>query len=216
MVQILQLSGLELHLLPEKVIYIPAYELLLVADLHLGKPETFQRFGIPIPQQVNHDTLSRLQELCDRHSPKKTVILGDLFHSKFSLVDEVLQPWTQFLEKNSSQIHLIIGNHDRPLVSGIQSDRLLISLETLDLPPLHFSHEPDPQENSINLCGHIHPCVTLKTRLDRLRLPCFYCDRSKQLLILPSFGAFTGSYEMPIEPGIEAYVIAENQVISLS
>jgi len=83
--------GICLELLAERAIYVPALELLLVADVHLGKSETFQAAGIPVPSTVNQGTLDRLQQLCSTYQPGRLVILGDLLHSKLALTDEVLQ-----------------------------------------------------------------------------------------------------------------------------
>ncbi|HEY9881138.1 MAG TPA: hypothetical protein V6D29_21945, partial [Leptolyngbyaceae cyanobacterium] len=52
-----------LLLLPEKAVYIEAMRSLLVSDVHLGKSETFQRYGVPVSSQVNQVTLERLQRL---------------------------------------------------------------------------------------------------------------------------------------------------------
>ncbi|MBW4692004.1 MAG: ligase-associated DNA damage response endonuclease PdeM [Lyngbya sp. HA4199-MV5] len=210
----LSLLGTELQLLPEKAIYIESLQSLLVADVHLGKSETFQVAGIPVSNQVNQDSLDRLQALCIKIQPKTLIILGDLFHSRVSLTQEVIDSWTRFLNAVSIEVKLIIGNHDRALAkrlcqlsihccSHLQVDRLLLS------------HEPCPQPKTLNLCGHIHPCVRIKTKLDQLRLPCFYLDQTQNLLVLPSFGAFTGGYEVALKKGTIAYAIAEETIVSL-
>jgi metallophosphoesterase superfamily enzyme len=65
----LTVNHMRLQLLPQKAIYVEALEALLVSDVHLGKSETFQQFGVPIPSQVNRATLQRLQALCDQYHP---------------------------------------------------------------------------------------------------------------------------------------------------
>ena len=50
-----------LRLLDDKALYLPDEEALLVSDVHLGKAETFQSFGIPIPNQMNEENLDRLR-----------------------------------------------------------------------------------------------------------------------------------------------------------
>lgn len=208
---------IELQLLPEKAVYVKNLDYLLVADLHLGKSETFQNFGIPIPNRVNQMTLDRLKNLCDRTQPKKLIILGDLFHSKFALVDEVLQPWANFLNAIAAKVELIIGNHDRNLINQKLVQKLGLSFgyttEPIQIDSLRLTHEPQPQQNYLNICGHVHPCLRIKTRLDRLRLPCFYLQRSPYLLLLPSFGEFTGGYEVEMQAGAIAYAIAETAII---
>lgn len=205
--------GVDLQLLPEKAIYLQQSHSLLVADVHLGKSETFQRFGIPIPNQVNQETLDRLQRLCDRVNPDELIILGDLFHSQLALVAEVQDAWSSFLAHVEAEVKLIVGNHDRALISQLQPFSMECVKDAIALENLWLSHEPDSQSHNLNICGHIHPCLKIKTRLDNLRLPCFYLDKNQNQLMLPSFGAFTGGYEVELKPGTIAYVVAEDAVI---
>lgn len=212
--QELDILGHRLLLLPEKAIYLQSFNSLLVADVHLGKAETFQAAGIPIPHQINQATLARLRALCLQWSPERLFILGDLFHSSQALGDEVLESWLDFVQAIPAQIYLIIGNHDRHLLGALPESTLLCLSESVQLGQLLLSHEPDPQPNCLNICGHIHPCVRLQTRLDRLRLPCFYLDQTRQILMLPSFGDFTGGYEVTLKSGATAYVVVEDAVVS--
>ncbi|XGV99822.1 MAG: ligase-associated DNA damage response endonuclease PdeM [Leptolyngbya sp. BL-A-14] len=210
----LSLLGTELQLLPEKAIFIESLQSLLVADVHLGKSETFQTSGIPISNQVNQDSLDRLQALCLKMQPKTLIVLGDLFHSRVSLTQAVIDGWIQFLDAVSIDVKLIIGNHDRTLANRL-SELSIHCCTDFQVDRLLLSHEPCPQPKTLNICGHIHPCVRIKTRLDHLRLPCFYWDKAQNLLVLPSFGAFTGGYDVALKKGTIAYAIAEDTVIPL-
>lgn len=209
----IQLAGIQLQLLPDRAIYLEKFKTLLVSDVHLGKSETFQSRGIPIPNQVNQGSLDRLQTLCQTFQPEQLIVLGDLFHSRFALVDELLEHWSEFMQTIHIPVRLVVGNHDRGLISRLEKWAIDCIPEILQQGNLILSHEPAPQDGCLNICGHIHPCVRIKTRLDNLRLPCFYLKQSEEVLILPSFGEFTGGYEMPLNPGIVAYVPVENTVI---
>jgi DNA ligase-associated metallophosphoesterase len=203
----------KLRLLPEKAVYVEALNSLLVSDVHLGKSETFQAAGIPIANTVNQQTLERLRSLLKHLQPAQLFILGDLFHSKYALVDEVLDAWKTFLSDINSTVTLIVGNHDRALVQQLQHLPLNIHTDTLQIGNLLLSHEPESQSQMLNICGHIHPCVRIRTKLDDLRLPCFYLNQTQNVLTLPSFGEFTGGYEMPLKRGAIAYAIVENQIV---
>lgn len=203
----------QLHLLAEKAIYVESLKALLVSDIHLGKSETFQAFGVPISTKVNQTTLDRLQQLCANYELDYVFILGDLFHSKYALADQVLEDWFKFVRTVSASVQLIVGNHDRALVAKLEQLSISCILEAIQIDRLVLSHEPQPQQGWLNICGHIHPCVRLRTKLDNLRLPCFYLERSQNLLILPSFGEFTGSYEVPLIADTTAYVVAEGSII---
>jgi len=208
--------GNHLQLLPQKAIYIQQLKALLVSDVHLGKAETFQKHGVPIPNTLNQDSLDRLQNICSEFELDYLFILGDLFHSKFALVDEVLDPWFKFVQNLNASVQLVVGNHDRSLVPMLESLLIQCILDAIQINNLVLSHEPTSQPNCFNICGHLHPCVRIKTKLDNLRLPCFYLDNSQNVLILPSFGAFTGSFEVAIAEDTTAYVVAENSVIALN
>lgn len=212
----IEVSGVKLNLLSDKAIYLSHANSLLVSDVHLGKSETFQAAGIPVSNQVNQATLQRLQTLCQTFQPKTLFILGDLFHSKFALVDEVLDRWFQFLAATQVDVTLILGNHDRSLVSTLKQLSIECITTPIQVENVVLSHEPSPQPGCLNICGHVHPCVRLKSKLDNLRLPCFYLDHAQNMLILPSFGEFTGGYEMPLTRHSTAYVVAGDRVIAIN
>jgi DNA ligase-associated metallophosphoesterase len=210
---VITFGGLDLHLLPEKAIYIQAWETLLASDIHLGKSETFQLAGIPISNQVNQQNLDRITELCLKTQAKQLYILGDLFHSKQGLGESLLTSWQTFVSSINVNVKLIIGNHDRRLNHTLSSLGIHLIPSHMELSPLILSHEPHLRPNSLNICGHIHPCVRIKTKLDNLRLPCFYFDSQHNLLILPSFGEFTGGYDLPLQAGVTAYVVADGAIV---
>lgn len=212
--QEITLFGMTLHLLPERALYLSQQNILLVSDVHLGKSETFQALGVPIPNSINQVNLDRLHRLCMQFQPKTLIILGDLFHSKLGLVDEVIDAWLKFIRSIDARVVLLVGNHDRPLLSTVQQLSMDCVQEAIQLDNLILSHEPNPQPDCLNICGHVHPCVRIQTKLDRLRLPCFYVDHSRRLLMLPSFGEFTGGHDLPITSDSTAYVIVEQTIVT--
>ena len=203
-----------LRLLEEKALYLPEVDALLVSDVHLGKAETFQSFGIPIASGVNDENLDKLRSLIAQTHPKDLFILGDLFHSKKSLVPEVLISWDDFLKETAADVCLIVGNHDRRLVSALPPMPMRCEIEAVGVGPFLLSHEPEMQHGAkLNICGHIHPVVKLRSRTDSLRLPCFFLERKQRRLTLPSFGEFTGGYEVKITEDTCAYVNCEGDII---
>ncbi len=206
-----------LRLLDDRALYLPDEDALLVSDVHLGKAETFQSLGIPISSQLNAENLDRLRSLCQETQPQKLFILGDLFHSRQSLVPEVLIAWDTFLREIAVETTLIVGNHDRRLASELPPLAMNCSVDAVALGPFLLSHEPEAvQEPRINICGHIHPVVTLRSRTDRLRLPCFFVEYDQGRLTLPSFGEFTGGYEVTLAENTCAYVVCEGEAIAFN
>ncbi len=139
--------------------------------------------------------------------------MGDLFHAKAGLVEEVIDAWLTFLATTGLKASLILGNHDRPLVDTLSQLSLTCWAQPMVIGNLVLSHEPLALSSGLNVCGHVHPCVRLGSRQDRLRLPCFYWEKAHSRLTLPAFGTFTGGYEVVVQSDAVAYVVAEGQVI---
>ena len=59
---------------------------------------------------------------------------------------------------------------------------------------LRFLHEPDATVGGFEICGHFHPKARIKAGPRRIVRPCFIGD--DRLLILPSFGAYTGGLDI--------------------
>ncbi|HNG81848.1 MAG TPA: DEAD/DEAH box helicase, partial [Burkholderiaceae bacterium] len=58
-----ELAGEALWLLPERALWWPAQSMLLVADVHLGKAQSFRRLGVPVPGGSGAESLARLSGL---------------------------------------------------------------------------------------------------------------------------------------------------------
>ena len=183
-------KGLKLTLLPEKAVWIDSLSVLLIADLHFGKASHFRKSGIPIPEKVHDQDYIQLKSLISRYSPEHVYFLGDLFHSSWN------EQWENLLlflgQFPNSTFHLVVGNHDILAKEKYQDPRLQVHPNQIVLGSLLLSHEPTaPPAGLLTICGHIHPGILLKGRAkQRVRIPCFHY--SENVLILPSFGNFTG------------------------
>ena len=78
-----------LTFLPERALWRQKGRILMVADLHLGKAETFQAHGVPFPSDADTGTLNPLLDLCERWQPSRLIILGDLIHSRLGLSERL-------------------------------------------------------------------------------------------------------------------------------
>lgn len=185
-----EFDGLELALLPEKAVWIEQLSVLLIADLHFGKAAHFRKSGIPIPEKVHDQDYIQLNRLISTYSPKQVYFLGDLFHSSWNEQWETLLIF--FGQFPNSTFHLVVGNHDILPAEKYQDPRLQVHPNSLVLESLLLTHEPClPPEGFLNICGHIHPGIVLKGRAkQKVRIPCFHF--SDDILVLPSFGNFTG------------------------
>lgn len=56
-------GGVPIELLAERAAWLPASKTLLVADLHLGKAQSFRRSGVPVPAGTTAAMFGRLDRL---------------------------------------------------------------------------------------------------------------------------------------------------------
>lgn len=203
-------QGSSLELLPQRALWDGAGGCLLVADLHLGKAESFQASGIPLPSDGDLSTLNQLLDLAAQHQPQRVVVLGDLIHSRVGLTAELRAKIRALPELLGCPLELIGGNHDQgSWLEGLRAG-----------PPqrcgdLWLSHEPcTPHEpDLLNVAGHVHPVAVLGQGADRLRLPCFALHRTTRQLLLPAFGHLTGGWA--VSPEYQRWVIADGHVLAV-
>jgi len=180
-----------IELLPSRSILIKETNELLISDLHLGKGEYFQANGIPLTNNQDKSNFRRIYKLVEEIRPKKLIILGDLFHSKLSMSKELIarvENLSKFLRIN---IDLIEGNHDIGCnVKNVNRYKIKKSLNLI------FSHEAiDTKDtNLLNICGHYHPKVYIKSMKTKIAFRCFALDEKKNNFYLPAFGDLTGGY----------------------
>ena len=184
-------EGTLLEMLPSRALFLPETKELLICDVHLGKAEYFQQNGIPLTNNSDENNFARIKNIVNKYCPEKLIILGDLFHSKFS-IDKTLKNKVEDLpELLKTKVELILGNHD--IGCDIKNLNIIKIRKTKNL---SFSHEPvNSTDNKIlNICGHYHPKIYLKNNGDRLSFRCFAMDMKKNTFYLPSFGDLTGGY----------------------
>lgn len=206
---------LSFELLSQKAVYWPSQNILLIADLHLGKINHYRKAGYAVPTKANDENTSVLIDLLNHYKPKRMIFLGDLFHSHYNEEWEVLGQVIRHF--GATSFELVMGNHD--IMSTLQYERHTVKVhaEQLRIDDLLLTHEPmlEPPADAYNLSGHIHPGARLlgKGRM-ALLLPCFYFGKKQG--ILPAFGSFTGLYPVRVLKGDHVFVIADGEVIDVS
>lgn len=200
-----EVAGERVLLLPEKALYWPHENMLVIADIHFGKAAAFRALGVPVPRGTTSENLAGLDALVDAHGARHVVFLGDFLHARAAHASATQQAMLAWRERRRDlALTLVRGNHDRH--AGDPAAALGIALvdEPHALGPFAFCHHPDLDTPGYALAGHIHPVYVLATRFDALRLPCFVVGTER--MILPSFGAFTGGHAIRPEPGDRIYV----------
>lgn len=212
--------GWRMGLLSDKALWLPEPRWLLVADAHLGKAHSFRKLGLPVPGGTTADNLARLSALIASLQPQHLVFLGDLLHSAHSQAPGVQTAVAAWRSQHAAlPITLVRGNHDShagdpPAAWGmaVVDEPLVLSPPPgQNATPLLLCHHPDPRPDGYVLAGHWHPCVTPASRVDRLRLPCFWLGR--RVGVLPAFGAFTGMHPVRPQPGDQLWALAGEQVL---
>jgi DNA ligase-associated metallophosphoesterase len=199
--------GHRLELLAERAVWDPEQQLLLLADVHLGKAEVFQAHGIPLPSDAGATDLERLLTLAEKLRPRQVLVLGDLIHGRQALTPELRRRLRRLPDQLGCPLRLIGGNHE--LGSQIEG---LPQEEAQGLGPLWLSHAPDPRPGWLNVCGHVHPVALISGGADRLRLPCFAFRPPDDCLVLPAFGHLTGGH--PCKQGESLWLVVDEVVLS--
>jgi DNA ligase-associated metallophosphoesterase len=185
--------------------------MLLISDVHLGKVSHFRKFGAAVPQQAVQKNFESMNTAIQYFNPKTIVFMGDLFHSSLNKEWELFEIWAT---GQSSSIILVSGNHD--IISPLKYEELGIQvMEELILDNFLLTHHPEERDGFFNFCGHIHPAIKL-TGLGKqtVRLLCFY--KSPIQLILPAFGAFTGSHTLQAKKDCEVFALLGDGVLPVT
>ena len=172
-------AGADLVALGSGALFWPAQDLLIVADLHLGKSERMaRRGGALLPPYETRETLRRLDAAIAATGAGRVLSLGDSFDddaAQAALGDDDAGRLAA-LAGSGRAWQSISGNHD-----PAQGDA------EIRIDGIALRHEADAGLGGPpDISGHFHP----KARLGRISRPAFLIgDRH---LILPAFGAYTG------------------------
>ena len=205
------LEGEAFYLLPQKALYRPTRQQLILSDIHLGKAAHFRKQGIAMPVQSHLKDIDTLHFLLNTWQPLSVLILGDLFHSSYN--NEWLWFKSLLMQYPHVQFILVEGNHDI-LKGDDYSIPNLSKTKMITEDRFLFSHHPLDFPDRLNICGHIHPGIQIYGMAKQsIKLPCFYLNKTH--LILPAFGNLTGLYLLEKEEQSHYYLIANNSVVKL-
>ncbi len=209
----INVADTKLTLLPQRAIWWQAHKTLFLADVHLGKDATFVQANLHLNNHQTRDMLKRLTHLIQGYNAKKLVILGDWIHAAQGLTASIfhqIQEW--YSQHPALEITLIMGNHDQGINNLPTAPYIHITSEPYSLHPFMCWHYPHNDTKAYNLCGHLHPNITLRGKGgQQLTLSCFW-QRSNSI-ILPAFTTFSG--QIAIRPEIEdkVYVVTGNSIL---
>ncbi|MBV6822527.1 ligase-associated DNA damage response endonuclease PdeM [Pseudomonas sp. PD9R] len=211
-----RLAGEELWLLPEKGIYWPAQQALLIADVHFGKAAAYRSLGQPVPQGTTGQNIAALDALLTALPCRQLLFLGDFLHGPGSHALATVQALAKWRARHCNMpMTLIRGNHDKRAGDPPASLNIRVVNEPLLLGPFALQHEPDPHPGRHVLAGHVHPVYRLSGRgRQSLRLACF--KLGVDVSLLPAFGAFTGGYPVENDESCRIFVIGDDEIWPVS
>jgi len=173
---------------PRGALFVPAWRLLAVSDLHLEKGAALARRGSLVPPYDTAATLARLRHVIDDYRPHIVVSLGDSFHDGqgSARLPEVFRSALRDMMAGRDW-YWIAGNHDPDAPDDLPGR----SVQELVVGPLTFRHEPVAGAGNGEIAGHLHPGARVVLRGRSVRRPCFASDGNR--MVMPAFGAYTGT-----------------------
>ncbi|KAA1243365.1 ligase-associated DNA damage response endonuclease PdeM [Aquimarina sp. RZ0] len=193
---------------PTGSVYWHETEMLLIADVHLGKITHFRKHGSAVPLSATQYNFTQLDQVLSYFEPKVLCFLGDLFHSYINSEWLLFSEW---LTKLSSEVVLITGNHD--VISAVKYEEINITVSNeWQIGLILLTHIPEVRKHAFNIAGHIHPGIQLKgPGKQSVSVPCFV-KKSNQM-ILPAFGTFTGKHILVPDKEDEIFAVTKDEVI---
>jgi len=186
----------------------------VVADMHLEKGSSYAARGSLLPPYDSRATLAILAEALARLQPEVVICLGDSFHDRGASVRLDFQARAKLGDLTAGRHWFwIAGNHDPAPPADLAGS----CVEALAVGPLEFRHEPATRPAPGEVCGHLHPCATVRVRGRGMRRRCFVTNGHR--LVMPAFGAYTGGLDV-FEPalselfpsGFETWVVGSRKV----
>lgn len=211
---IVQLDGTDAELMPERALFLRGARALVVADLHIGKSESYRRFGVPSADGIDDETLDRLGRAAMRAGARVIVVVGDLTHHADGIGEVEMERFARFRERIMLPIRLVEGNHDRgarTLPPEWMIDRVGARFA---LGGVRFEHEPPAKAAADwTVSGHLHPMLSVARGPRSVEAPAFVVDRIRRTVVLPAFSKFTRGVRFDGRDGSELYAIAEGSVV---
>ncbi|BCW98816.1 MAG: DEAD/DEAH box helicase [Armatimonadota bacterium] len=202
--------------MPDKALWWPQQEALVIADPHLGKAAALRAARMPLPGGSTSEDLGRLSAMLDATGARRLIVLGDLLHAREGRAVRTLEVVSRWRERHCGlEMTLVRGNHDCRAGDPPAEWNIQCVDEPFKLGPFRFCHAPhEDGGDGYWIAGHLHPAVLLRgpARL-RERLPCFLFGPAGA--ILPSFGSLTGAALVRPREGDRIFVTADGAVLEV-
>ena len=176
-------------------LFVPEFNALLVADLHLEKGTSLARRGVHLPPYDTRESLLQLTAALEATRPRRLIFLGDSFHDQGAR-ERIDATDLALLRSITARVETIwiTGNHDPAPPQDVGG----IIIEEMVLGPVTLRHQPRTlRAGEAEISGHLHPAAAIHARGHRIRCRCFIADARR--LIMPAFGSYTGALSVRSE-----------------
>nr|WP_289847321.1 ligase-associated DNA damage response endonuclease PdeM [Alteromonas sp. C1M14] len=177
------------------ILYFPAFDSLVVSDLHFEKASYLAAYANPVAQLDTRATLKRLAAVLGQYQPSEVICLGDSFHDAHGYNRMLAEDKANLaqLVTGCSRWCWVLGNHD-PAIPVAAGGEQTMAVHRQDMV---FQHEPENDETSFQVVGHFHPKSHLTVASRRYQGKCFV--HNGHTLIMPAFGQYTGGLSIDSE-----------------
>jgi metallophosphoesterase superfamily enzyme len=195
----LDAGGQTLWLLPERALFLPDSDTLLLADVHVG---------------ANGESLSVLSDLVRRLEVTRIIFLGDFLHAARA-DPAAMRAMVRWREAHAAlELTLVRSRLDARIVEP----PAVLDIQAFDEPLMHrglaLCHRPHPIAGAFVIAGHVYPCVSVGGKgHDWHRLPCYWF--SPRFGVLPAFGTFTGMQAIKPAKGERIFAVGVERVVEL-
>jgi len=211
--------GHEFELWPTRVAYWRRKRTLLVADLHLGKSETFQRAGVPVPSGAMHEALDRLGGAIAVTGAERVLVLGDVLHAPAGITASMVETVRAWRARVGGKLRfqVVCGNHDREIERVAPAWDMALLGESYVEDGVGFVHDPDSEAarrmDGFVWAGHVHPAVAMGRRGRAFKLACFVVG--DRVGVLPAFSLFTAGTTVGGRRGGRVFACAGDEVVEV-
>lgn len=194
---------LEAAMFRDRAVYFPNADVLVLADVHLGRDRTS---NVELPLGERSDVLDRVEALLDRFAPGEVVVAGDLLHAFDHVPDsvtETLAALETLIDGRDARLVVTAGNHDTMLES-IEPVRTTSDEHAIGDAAICHGHARPEGSADLYVIGHEHPAITIQGR----KRPCHLAGPAEtgRVLVLPAFNrlaagvdvAGAGSFRSPL------------------
>jgi DNA ligase-associated metallophosphoesterase len=219
--RVLERCGEHVELRPDGSVYLSQRAALLIADLHLGKAEGFAASGIAAPAGTLEADLSRLEGAVGETGCGTVYVLGDVLHHRRGVMARTLERVGDWRERAGVAVVAVRGNHDALLSDLAPGLGIVEAGEFVDVGPFRLRHRAVEggaaggagASACLQIVGHLHPVVRLRTGGDDVRLRCFVEEDG--VLTLPAWSSFAGGSKVAPAPRRGVFALADGQIIDL-